>query len=141
MFAGDFGVKTLLRYLFGAAPAPANDLDTIVAGFLGRREAFSDSSRLYHDLGIYGDDACEMLEEVREKFGVDFTGFDFSRYFPNETDGSILPLFKMFGYKGRRFTGFPVGHLRAVAASGRWFEPELQSSATPADAMSAKPRI
>ncbi len=38
-------------------------------------------SRVYHDLGLYGDDAAEFLLENSEAFGVDITGLEFARHF------------------------------------------------------------
>jgi hypothetical protein len=65
------------------------------------RKNISQSSRLYHDLGIAGDDAYELLETLHKKFGVKFDQLDFGRYFPNETDAGIFHIAKLFGFKGR----------------------------------------
>jgi hypothetical protein len=39
---------------------------------------------LYHDLGIWGDDADELLEAYADKFGVEIAPFRWTDYFPNE---------------------------------------------------------
>jgi acyl carrier protein len=41
-------------------------------------------SCLNHDLGIDGDDAAELLSEYAAAFGVDMSGFHFSKYFQGE---------------------------------------------------------
>jgi hypothetical protein len=46
------------------------------------------STRLYHDLGVYCDEAHDYLQAWSERFGVDLSGFDFDEYFPREFRGS-----------------------------------------------------
>lgn len=41
-------------------------------------------TRLYHDLGVYGEEAEAYLEVLVEQFQVDLTDFVFARFFPNE---------------------------------------------------------
>lgn len=41
-------------------------------------------SRLFHDLGLGGDDAAELLDAFERDFTVDMSEFDFSTYFPSE---------------------------------------------------------
>lgn len=48
------------------------------------------NSRLFHDLGIDGEDALELLDAFSKKFDVDVSQFPFSEYFGNE--GAISPL-------------------------------------------------
>jgi len=40
---------------------------------------------IWHDLGVYGDDAWELLAQLHEALGVSFDGFHFNDYFPSET--------------------------------------------------------
>jgi hypothetical protein len=42
------------------------------------------SARLYHDLGITADDACELLQRLHERFGTDFSELDWREYFGPE---------------------------------------------------------
>lgn len=42
------------------------------------------STELGKDLGVDGDDAVELLENFSEKFQVDFSAFEFDRYFGGE---------------------------------------------------------
>jgi Protein of unknown function (DUF1493) len=41
-------------------------------------------SRLWHDIGLRGEDAHELIEFVRCEFDVDVREFDFSAFFPTE---------------------------------------------------------
>ncbi|WP_368501967.1 DUF1493 family protein [Photobacterium sp. 1_MG-2023] len=45
------------------------------------------STRLYHDLGIYGDEAYEFISILETSFGVDLSSFVFESYFPMEFPG------------------------------------------------------
>ena len=44
-------------------------------------------TRLYHDLGIYGDEAEAYMGVLAEEYHVDLTGFEFEKYFPLEFPG------------------------------------------------------
>ena len=65
-----------------------NGLDiakTLIAAALNKSpEDISGELRLFHDLGIDGDDAEELLIEVRDKHNVNFDEFNFSEYFGSE---------------------------------------------------------
>lgn len=51
-------------------------------------------TRLYHDLGIYGDIAEAYMEVLSDSFGVDLSAFNFDIYFPPEFPGkSSLTIF------------------------------------------------
>ena len=39
---------------------------------------------VYHDLGIYGDEAESYIELLEDEFGVDISKFNFDQYFPSE---------------------------------------------------------
>lgn len=51
---------------------------------------FTRDTRLWHDLGIYGDIAEGNLECLHDHFGVDLTEFDFEKYFPVEFIGNSV---------------------------------------------------
>jgi hypothetical protein len=54
-------------------------------------------TRLFHDLGAYGDSAIEDMQLLEEEFGVDLSGFEFAKYFPPEFEGrSRLGVFPHF---------------------------------------------
>ncbi|MGZ3974333.1 MAG: DUF1493 family protein [Flavisolibacter sp.] len=44
-------------------------------------------TRLYHDLGIYGEVAEDYLEVLANQYHVDLSNFVFERYFPPEFPG------------------------------------------------------
>jgi hypothetical protein len=45
------------------------------------------NTRLFHDLGAYGDNSLEDIQLLEEEFSVDLTGFEFAKYFPPEFEG------------------------------------------------------
>jgi len=45
-------------------------------------------TRLYQDLGIYGEIAEECIETLRAAYCVDLDTFDFDKYFPQEYPGA-----------------------------------------------------
>lgn len=47
----------------------------------------SGSTRMYHDLGIYGDIAEAYMEVLAEHCHVDLSGFEFEKFFPPEFAG------------------------------------------------------
>jgi hypothetical protein len=66
-------------------------------------------SDLYEDLGIWGDDAVELLEKYRERFGVSLIGFDFGEHFPGEG----VPLSSPFSWnKPRSYLPLTVADLQ-----------------------------
>ena len=48
-------------------------------------------SRLLHDLGVYGDDADDVLLALQNEFQVDLSRFTFVNYFFSEGPVGILP--------------------------------------------------
>ena len=102
------------------------EVEAIVRRITRCRE-IAPTSRLFHDLGLSGDDAFEVLEEVGSKFGVTFSGFEFERYFPQEEEAFWAHLARVLGLRLRR-EPLTVGHLAGVAARGAWFEPPPTSN-------------
>jgi hypothetical protein len=47
-------------------------------------------TRLWHDLGYYGDIAEDFLNDLELQHQVDWTGLEFEKYFPIETAGNHL---------------------------------------------------
>jgi hypothetical protein len=45
------------------------------------------ATRLYHDLGLYGDIAEAYMEALENHYHVDMTGFEFEKFFPPEFSG------------------------------------------------------
>ena len=59
------------------------------------------TTRLERDLGITGDDAVEFLEAFVEKFNLDMSDFDMTKYFSGE--GFMLDFYSIFKYiKGEK---------------------------------------
>jgi hypothetical protein len=55
-----------------------------------RIEACHMDTRLFHDLGIYGEAAEDYIDVLVNQYNVDMTGFDFARYFPPEFAGKTM---------------------------------------------------
>ncbi len=52
-----------------------------------RISGLNKDSRLFHDLGIYGDIAWEYMRVLRDEFKVDISKLNFENYFPFEFPG------------------------------------------------------
>lgn len=50
----------------------------------------SRSTRMYHDLGLYGDIAEAYIEALVDHYQVDLSGFRFEKFFPPEFVGENL---------------------------------------------------
>ncbi len=72
----------------------------IVAKYSSRKpDELSANTRLFHDLGIDGDDAEELLFEVIDEHQVNFDKFIFSDYFGGEVGaGWRHDIYKMFNF-------------------------------------------
>jgi hypothetical protein len=79
-------------------------------------------TRLFHDLGISGDDAAELLNDVHQKFGTSFAEFPFVDFFSDETEALMAHLARRLGLRSRR-KSLTLGHLVKVVEKGTWFEP------------------
>ena len=49
-------------------------------------------TRLFHDLGLDGDDAVEFFEVFEREFAVDLSGMDWNQHIEPESAGCMLPL-------------------------------------------------
>ena len=95
---------------------------TALVAHIVQEKDLAQTSRLWHDLRIGGDDAWELIEGIAHELKVDFAGFDFDRYFPPETGA----LAEMWWWRlSRRTTRAPltIGHLVTVARARRWRDP------------------
>jgi hypothetical protein len=79
-------------------------------------------ARLHHDLGIGGDDAWELLELIRTKFGTSFAGLSFTDFFIEEDGVLVAHLAKFFGIRVKK-RPLTIQHLGQVAKRGSWFDP------------------
>lgn len=55
-------------------------------------EKWDGNTRVYHDMGVYGDDALEFLETLTGHFQVDLSEFPIDKYFPPEFYHSLGPI-------------------------------------------------
>ncbi len=83
------------------------------------RDGISIDSRVYHDLGIYGDDAREFLLEYSEAFEVDMSAFQFANYFPGEPH--LLNL--LLPGSDSKFVPITVRDLVESAKQKKWVAP------------------
>lgn len=73
--------------------APINPDDKVylflvACGFSAREIAeMRMGSRLFHDLGLYGDSAEECMFVLQKKFQVDLSNFSFEKHIPPEFEG------------------------------------------------------
>lgn len=86
-------------------------------------------TRLYQDLGVYGDVAESYVEVLSNHYGVDMSGFEFDDFFPPEFDGRnwiasfFLWIFPLLGYMVRRrkkYHAFTLRKLENIISVGRW---------------------
>lgn len=83
------------------------------------------SASINHDLRIDGDDAYELLVDIKKNFDVNFDAMDFHRYFHDEPDcGPLLYLWARLPWtkKEVRRDNLTVRHLIEVAKAGVWFD-------------------
>lgn len=55
-------------------------------------EKINISTRLFHDLGLTGDDAVDFFIAFNKEFNVDISNFDLYKYFSKEGGVNLIPL-------------------------------------------------
>lgn len=87
------------------------------------RETITPATRLREDLQIMGDDWDDVLATIEKRWPMDWTGFEFLRYF--EEEPNLLSIYRAFSnlITGHRLTPITVGHLALTLERGKWFEP------------------
>lgn len=76
------------------------------------KEEINQNTRLYHDLGIYGDDADEFLEQYTRMFNVKVINFKFSDYFPSEGNLISSLIVRLIFFKSqKKFKELTIGDL------------------------------
>jgi hypothetical protein len=98
----------------------------------GYKFPLTDSTRLYEDLGIYGDDAVEFLIDFGKEFNVDVSNFMAADYFKGEPGVDfvtpIINLFKKDKIKPVKATKtLTLGHLEKAIKAGRLDEEVINS--------------
>ena len=79
-------------------------------------------TRLYHDIGLDGDEAEEFIKAFAEAFNVDMKGFEFYRYFNKEGLDSLALLGSLFKSKQdqKPLDEITVEMLEQAALRKRW---------------------
>ena len=84
------------------------------------------STRLFEDLGLYGDDAEEFFLALQEKCGpIDFSALDFRQYFGDEC-GGVWP-WRWTDRNRHPLAPVTVKRIVAVVESGKWFDPSSRA--------------
>lgn len=60
------------------------------------KEKINLEDSLFHDLGVDGDDALELINRYASKFGVSLTDFDINKYFGPESSSPIQMAVELF---------------------------------------------
>lgn len=68
---------------------------SLVRKYLGAKKGLQVTDRLYHDLGLVGDDAWEFFDELSRFYNLQEPYFDLTEYFPDEGDVGLWP-FNLF---------------------------------------------
>lgn len=55
-------------------------------------DKYNVNTRVYQDMGLYGDDAIDLFDALAEIYHVDMSGFSFEKYFPPEFYHSLSPI-------------------------------------------------
>jgi hypothetical protein len=97
------------------------DVVLLIQRILASIEPISMSAAIFHDLGIAGDDAHELLKDVTARFGTSFAGLDFHSYFP-EFEAFVWHWASRLGFRPKHKV-LTVAHLVAAIERGSWFEP------------------
>jgi acyl carrier protein len=84
-------------------------------------EEVTPESRLYDDLGVYGDDATELLIGYGKRFNVDVSNFMTADYFKGEGMDLIGGLMRLFIGKrgGQNYKVLTVSDLEKGVQAGR----------------------
>ena len=90
--------------------------------FVSRRVRLTPGTRLYHDLGMSGDDADEFLSALFAMHDVAARGFKFDRYFDNEFNTAGAWIAHRLGWR-LTHPAITIGHLSEVIRAGAWFDP------------------
>ncbi|MBN1910126.1 MAG: DUF1493 family protein [Pirellulales bacterium] len=69
------------------------DVCELVRQHAGKGVNLTAESTLFGDLGIWGDDAVELMTEFHHRFGVDLSHFDYSNHFLPEAYSCLQSAF------------------------------------------------
>ncbi len=90
-------------------------------------ENVSSDTRIYHDLGLWGDDVWEIFEILHNDLNVDFSEFQ-NHFFPCEGEEGFGVGTLVKGWFGKikndkKWDPLTIGHLAEVAKQKKWFDP------------------
>jgi acyl carrier protein len=79
---------------------------------------------LFHDLGVDGDDALDLINGFSVKFNVSLKGFDFQKYFGNEAaSGPVAFFVELFKKESSgKLLRLEVADLVRAASNGSFFD-------------------
>ncbi|WP_338847472.1 DUF1493 family protein [Massilia sp. W12] len=86
-------------------------------------------TRPYHDLGIYGDEALDLLDVLSKQYQVDLSDFEFAKYFPEEFPGGAfakriflyyLPFGRWFVYRKVTWQPIILAQIDAAISAKKW---------------------
>ena len=89
----------------------------------------SGSTRMYHDLGLYGDIAEVYMGVLADHYHVDLSGFEFEKFFPPEFAGRnmlarvllwIVPFAGNAARRRREYLPLTLEMIDRVMRSKRW---------------------
>jgi hypothetical protein len=87
-------------------------------------------TRLFHDVGLYGDSAEDHMLLLQQKFGIDLSEFSFVRYFPPEYEGKTrlqaflrnlaIPIHSRLIRDRNKFEPLTLQQVNDAMLAGRW---------------------
>lgn len=86
---------------------------------------FNGETRLFHDVGLFGDSAADELDILAKEYDVDFSKFHFQKYFPVEFgwDPFVLTFLRTTSLAGRirnRYPPVTFDMIEEVIAQKKW---------------------
>lgn len=86
---------------------------------------FNVDTRLFQDIGLFGDNAYDELTLLRNEFDIDFSSFDFKKYFPGNFGFEPLILVTFWNSKWanrikQKYVPITLGMLEAVIQKKKW---------------------
>jgi Protein of unknown function (DUF1493) len=85
----------------------------------------NENTIFFDDLGITGDDAKSLMEDIGEHFNIDLRSYDPNKY--HEYENNIFNIFRtiqiaIFSSQKFKINSFKITHLFKVIEKGEWFD-------------------
>ena len=89
---------------------------------MSEAEPVTETTELYYDLGLAGDDLAKAVEGVRAPYGTDFSRMDLRRYGPGEVHDPGFNIVRDFReWRGKRtYCSLTVASLIEAIQAGSW---------------------